>query len=175
MVKTLDWNQLCKKCCEGGFFQFWIILINSDGISLIFKTVRYQNFTECRNMSYILKSCITTQIDSSCYGEVNQRHAKRGLNLNGKMIHWRLNVENSTHLHFDQGHMELKRLGKSIVLEWPSSTHMRVFNYWPKSQMRKTITLHCYNWIHRGRPSYQRKLCFKTLKTVFYRVLVTGK
>ena len=49
------------------------------------------------------------------------------------MIHWRLNVENSTHLHFDQGHMEFKPLGKSIALERSSPTHTRVFKYLPKN------------------------------------------
>ena len=75
----------------------------------------------------------TTEIDT--FGEVNQplgdgnRHVKIGFSLNGIMIHWRLTVENSTHLHFDQGHMEFKPLGKSIALERSSLTHTRVFMY----------------------------------------------
>ena len=74
-------------------------------------------------------------IDSLCFGEVHQSleygktHAKRGFSQKGLKKHWRLNVENSDHLHFDQGHEEFKSLGKSIVLEWPSPTRKRVFNY----------------------------------------------
>ena len=75
----------------------------------------------------------TAEINS--FGEVSQsledgnRHAERSFSLNSIMIHWRLNVENSTHLHFDQGHMEFKPLGKSIALERSSPTHTRVFKY----------------------------------------------